>query len=165
MNTQPTPRQAAEALRTIDQRTRQAVTAPRGGRWLDVLFGLVIFLYGASVDFLPNAAWPGPVVAALVVAYVAVLRTRRGAGLLGQSVRVHRQAISSRFVLVARLVIGVVAIGSMAAVVILGATGINTYVPYLSTILGGVLAVVLIAFGPWLRARIATAASPSLHGN
>lgn len=162
----PTPKQAAEALRNVNQRSEQAVGSLRSApRWLDVFFGVVIFLYCASADFLPGAAWPGLVLAALVVAYVVLIRTRRGAALLGQSTRVRREAISPAFARVARLVIGVIFVGSLATTVILSLTHTNAHVAYLSTILGAVLAVLLIAFGPQLRGGMVALAANGRRGS
>lgn len=166
MASQPTPEEAAEMLRNVNRRTEQARGSMRATpRWLDWLFGMVIFLYCASHDFFPNAAaWDGWAFGALVVGYVVLLRTRRGSALLGQSVRIHRQAISSRFVLIAWLTIAAVVAASMVMVVL------DIHVPYLSTSLGAVLAIALIGFGPRLRASLAALAGgghragSSLHG-
>lgn len=68
-----------------------------GARWVDVMFALAVFLYLASTDFLPIAAdWKGLALAGLVLAYVLVLRTRRGATWLGHSVRVDKSALIRR---------------------------------------------------------------------
>ncbi|MGX1851721.1 hypothetical protein [Streptomyces sp. NPDC055299] len=160
MASQPTPQEAAEALRNIDQRAEQARGSLRNApRWLDWLAGAVIFLYCASIDFFPGSAvWRSWIFAALAVGYAIVLRTRRGSALLGQSARIHRQAVSSRFVLIARLTIAAVVAASVAAVVLLGSAHTSMYVPYLSTILGAVLATALIGFGTRLRAGLATLA-------
>jgi hypothetical protein len=155
MNDQLTPQEAAKALRTVDQRAEQAL-AHGASRWADVVAAVLMFLYCASVDFLPDASWPGFVFAALAIGYAVLIRTRRGAAILGQSARVHRRAISPRFALNARIIIAVLIAGSLATVVFLDGT--DVHVPYLSTALGGVLAIILIAFGPQLRARMAVMA-------
>ncbi|GAA2352588.1 hypothetical protein SVIO_003780 [Streptomyces violaceusniger] len=143
-------------LRNVNRRTEQARGSLRAAptpRWLDWLFGMAIFLYGASHGFFPNSAvWGGWAFGALVVGYVVLLRTRRGSALLGQPVRIRRQAISSRFVLIARLTIAAVVAASVVMVVL------DIHVPYLSTNLGAVLAIALIGFGPRLRAGLAALA-------
>ncbi|QHC23173.1 hypothetical protein [Streptomyces sp. GS7] len=160
MASQPTPQEAAEALRNIDQRSEQARGSMRNApRWLDCLAGVVIFLYCASIDFFPGSAvWRSWIFAALAVGYVILLRTRRGSALLGQPARIHRQAVSSKFVLIARLTITTVVAVSLVAVVLLSSAHTNTYVPYLGTILGAVLALALIGFGSQLRAGLITLA-------
>lgn len=157
MSSHPTPQEATDALRDVDRRTGQAVgslrTAPR---WLDVFFGIVFLLYGASSDFLPGSiTWANWILVAIVVVYSLLLRSRRGAALLGQPARVRRAAMSSGFVVGARLVIGVILVGSIVAILILGAHHANTHVPYLSTIFGVVAAIAMIGFGPQLRAGMA----------
>jgi hypothetical protein len=151
---QPTPREAAEALRNVDLRTEQARGSLRAApRWLDGVFGVVIFLFGASHDFFPgSAAWSGWVFGALIAGYAVLLRTRRGAALLGQSVRIHRQAISSKFVLIARLTIAAVVAISVVMM------ALHIHLPYLSTGLGAALAIALIGFGPQLRVGLAALA-------
>jgi hypothetical protein len=154
VTTGPTPHQAADALRNVDQRTDQARESLRDTpRWLDVVFGVVFLLYGASADFLPGSTtWRSGIFLAIVLTYTLLIRTRRGSALLGQPTRVHRQAISPKFTLVARLTIGVIFVGSLVVMVVLGSTHSTVHVPYLSTILGAVMAVTLIGFGPRLRA-------------
>jgi predicted membrane channel-forming protein YqfA (hemolysin III family) len=160
MASQPTPQEATEALRNADRRTEQARGSLRGApRRLDWLFGTVIFLYCTSYDFAPSSTvWSSWAFGALVLGYVIMVRTRRGAALLGHSVRIHRQAVSSKFVLIARLTIAVAVAASMVSVVLLGSTHTSPPVPYLSTIVGAVLAIALIGFGPQLRAGLAALA-------
>lgn len=153
MNSQPSPQEAADALHTVDQSQERAVTSWQGGaRWVDATFGVVLFLHGASVDFFPQSAlWRDPILAVLTVTYVVLLRTRRGSALLGQSARLRREDISPRFTLATGIILGIVMVGSLAAVLLLERTGLHLDVPYLSTGLGAVMAIVLIAFGPQLR--------------
>jgi steroid 5-alpha reductase family enzyme len=153
MVSQPSPEEAADALRTVDRSRKQAVTTWQGGaRWVDAVFGVALLLYSASVDFFPQGApWRALLMAALVITYVVLLRTRRGSAILGQSARLRRDDISPKFTLFAGLTLGVVMVGSLAAVLLLERTGTHLDVPYLSTGLGAVMAVVLIAFGPQLR--------------
>ncbi|MFD2420783.1 hypothetical protein [Amycolatopsis pigmentata] len=154
MNSQPSPEEAAEALRTVSQGRERALTSgQREARWLDVVAGVILFLYSASVDFFPQSApWRDIGLAVLVVGYVALLRTRRGSALLGQHARLSRRDVWPRFAVGVWLVGGLLVAGSMVAVFVLGRTGTSIHVPYLSTALGAVMAIVLIAFGPQLRA-------------
>ena len=148
----PSPEEAARALRDVDRRRDQALDELHGAKWVDVAFALVVFLYLASADFLPSAAeWKGLVLAVLVVGYVLMLRSRRGAALLGHRVRVDKSAIRPRFAFGVALVFVVVCV---AAAVALALTHVR--IPYGNTILGAVLAIVLIAFGQHLRRGLAT---------
>ncbi|KAA9153194.1 hypothetical protein FPZ12_035345 [Amycolatopsis acidicola] len=162
MATEPTPEEAAKALGTVGQGRGQARTAlASGARWLDVVTGIVIFLYSASTDFLPGASWPGLVFAALVLVYLAAGRTRRGAAMFGQPARVHRDAISPQFRRGTHLLIFGLMLLSIAGILVLGVIRPDgVHVPYLSTIFGAVLALLLIAFGPHLRRGLAKAAIP-----
>lgn len=165
MPSHPTPQEAADALRDVDRRTGQAVGSLRDApRWLDVFFGLFFLLYGVSGDFLPGAmAWINLIMVAVVVTYAVLLRTRRGALLLGQPARVRREVISSRFVVIARLIIGVIVVGSIVAILVLGANHTSVHVPYLTTIFGVVSAVAIIGFGPQLRAGLTGLATRGTH--
>lgn len=156
MDRQPTPQHAAEALRTVDQRTVQAVGSLRESpRWLDVAAGLVLLVHGAVPDLAPSAAtWTNTAFALLVVAYVVLARTRWGSGLLGQPTRVSRQAVSPRFARAATVIIATVFVASLVATVILNATHTGT-IPYLNTALGVLSAVLLIGFGRQLRNGVA----------
>ncbi|WP_116199993.1 hypothetical protein [Amycolatopsis circi] len=145
----PSPEEAERALREVDQRRDQALDGLRGAKWVDVAFALVIFLYLASSDFLPGAAeWKGLVLAVLVVGYVLLLRTRRGAAWLGHRVRVDKSALPPMFGVA--LVIVLVCVAAAVALALL-----HLQVPYGNTILGAVLAIVLIAFGQHLRRGLA----------
>ncbi|ATY12627.1 hypothetical protein CU254_20840 [Amycolatopsis sp. AA4] len=143
----PSPEEAARALREVDRRRDQALGALHGAKWVDVVFALVVFLYLASADFLPSAAqWKGLVLAALVVGYVLLLRSRRGAAWLGHRVRADRSAVQPR--------VGLVVVAACVAAAVAVAF-LPVRIPYGNTILGAVLAIVLIAFGPHLRRGLA----------
>lgn len=91
---EPTPEEAAAALRTIDDSWAQVITSAGGPRWLWVASGLVVFLYCAGTDLFPNArTWPWAVGAFLVV-LILILRTRVGSALLGRSVSVSTRSLS-----------------------------------------------------------------------
>lgn len=156
----PSADEAARALRDVDHRRDQALGSLNGAKWVDVAFALVIFLYLASADFLPGAAeWKGLALAVLVCGYILLLRTRRGAAWLGHSVRVDKSAIRSRFVLGVWLVFLVVCV---AAAIVLGV--LHVQIPYGNTIMGGVLAIVLILFGQHLRRGLGTLIRRSRSG-
>ncbi|WP_406633356.1 hypothetical protein [Amycolatopsis sp. WGS_07] len=151
MDERPSAEEAARALREVDRRRDQALGALHGAKWVDVAFALVVFLYLASSDFLPSAAeWKGLVLAVLVVGYVLLLRTRRGAAWLGHRVRADKSAIQPRFALGVGLVFVLMCVAAAVALALS-----HVRIPYGNTILGAVLAIVLIAFGPHLRRGLA----------
>ncbi|WP_275292042.1 hypothetical protein [Amycolatopsis sp. La24] len=158
MAEQPSPEEAARALRDVDHRRDQALDELQGAKWVDVVFALVVFLYLASADFLPSAAeWKGLVLAVLVVGYVLMLRTRRGAAVLGHRVRVDKSAIRPRFAIA--LVFVLVCVAAAVAPALL-----HVQIPYGNTILGAVLAIVLIGFGQHLRRGLAALIRRSRSG-
>ena len=151
MEDHPTPREAARALHDVDERKKQAIDSTRRPRWIDVVFGLAIFAMLASHDFLSEEAarYPVLIVDVLVVVYSLLLRTRRGAAILGQPTRVRRDGISRRFtacsiaVLVAAILIATLP-PLLGVRVLIG-------VPYWHTIVGAVLGLVLIFLGRALQ--------------
>ena len=156
----PSAEEAARALRDVDHHRDQALGALHGARWVDVAFALVVFLYLASADFLPSAAgWKGLALAVLVLGYVLLLRTRRGATWLGHRVRADKSAIRPRFALGVWLVFVVVCVAAAFAVPLL-----HVQIPYGNTILGAVLAIVLIGFGQHLRRGLAALIRHSRSG-
>ncbi|MFD9893419.1 hypothetical protein ACFWY9_29085 [Amycolatopsis sp. NPDC059027] len=145
MTEKPSAEEAANALRGIDRRKAQAVGAAQyGARWVDVVFGVVFFLYMAITDFLPDAvAWSNLVLAVLVVGYVVAKRTRRGGALLGHGARLDRRAIPPRSVFIG---LAVVAVGCALSITV-AMLQLNVPIPYLRTGMGAVLGLALILFG------------------
>ncbi|AHI01442.1 hypothetical protein GCM10010174_09540 [Kutzneria viridogrisea] len=155
----PSAEEAARALRDVDRRRDQALGSLHGAKWVDLTFALVIFLCLASTDFLPSAAgWSGLTMAVLALGYGLLLRTRRGAAWLGHSARVDRSAIPPRFVLGVWLVF-VAVCAAMFAV-----RPLHVQIPYGSTIMGAVLAIVLVVFGQHLRRGLAALVRRSRSG-
>lgn len=155
MGSQPSPEEAAAALRDVGRRTEQAVVGSTGSaRWVDWVFGLYFLANGAATDFLPRYADARRIVFMVVVlALVLGSRSRWGAALLGRPARVNRAAINPVF---SRVAIGIFVLVLVGSVVL--ALTVNVNIPYLSTGLGALEAVVLIGFGPQLRAGLARAA-------
>jgi hypothetical protein len=144
--------EAARALREVEQRRDQAArTSAQESRWVSVLFGLAVFAQLASPDFFGEDAnvWVSWSVTALGLAYVLMLRSRRGNALLGRPTRLRKEEISPRFALWARLAI--------LAVVVIGFVG-GRYLdfeafPYASTVVGALVGAAVIIFGrSWQRA-------------
>ncbi|GAA1717798.1 hypothetical protein [Streptomyces yatensis] len=145
----PPPAEAARALRDIERLRAQGRASERQSRWVGVVFGLAIFAELAAPDFFGDGVRSGVslAVTALVVAYAVMLRTPRGAALLGRPTRVRRSEISPRFARTSQLTI--------LAIVLLGFVGAlfmpDHLFPYAGTVAGAVLGATLIIFGRSLQ--------------
>lgn len=95
---EPTPEEAAAALRAVHEGKQQVIRSILGGRWIWIVSGLVVFLYCVANDLLP-ATRPWLTWAALAVVLVAAagLRTRVGSTLLGRPVALSPRSLSSTF--------------------------------------------------------------------
>lgn len=163
MDPRPTPGEAARALREVDRRRAQARRSVHGPGWLEVFFALVIFTFLSSTDFFPAArVWGPPILAVLVVGYVVLLRTRRGSAWLGQSARLHPQAIPARRRWIALTV--VIAAWVLSLVFVFAQVHVGAPVHYFGTIVGAVLAVALIVIGWDRRRRARTGLSENVDG-
>ena len=145
MANQPTPDEAARALNDVEQRRKQAAGSTRGSLWVDAVSGVLIFVLSASADFFGRdaSAWFSWALIAFGLAYIVLLRTRRGSALLGRPTRVRRDALSPLY----RRVPTLAFLGVIVIVVALTITGVVPQVPYATTILGAVFAIILIVFG------------------
>ncbi len=87
MTTDPTPEEAAAALRAVRESREQVIKSATESRWLGVASGLVVLLYCAAIDLFPAASpWlTWPLLAIALVAAVG-LQTRAGSTLLGRPV-------------------------------------------------------------------------------
>jgi hypothetical protein len=86
---EPTPEEAAAALRAVHEGRDQVIRSAVGGRWLSIIGGVIVFLYCVSIDLFPAAQpWITWVLVAVMLALVFGLRTRVGGTLLGRSVGV-----------------------------------------------------------------------------
>jgi ABC-type Fe3+ transport system permease subunit len=150
----PNPSEAARALHEVNERKNQALDSMHRSRWVDIIFGVAIFVMLAAGDFLGKdaASVAVMVVAVLAVGYNWLGRTRRGAAVLGQPTRVRRDAISRRFSIPAVTVLVV----AMLAGIVLPLLGLHPLagVPYWRTILGAVLGLALILFGRKLQSGL-----------
>ncbi len=161
MPEQPTPEEAARALRDADENSRRALGLMVAPRWVHALFGVLICADLASLDFAgPGvSAAVGLVCPLLLVIYAVLSRTRRGSLVVGQSI--PRRAVSRRFALVGRtLIIAVMAAGLVAA---LSGTHLHLRLPYWHTLLGAVLGLTLAVFGPSLSRALLTSATAHLR--
>jgi hypothetical protein len=150
--TQPTPEEAAAALRAVqesqDQLVRNAATAR--GRWPWIAGGVFVFAYCTATDLFPTASpWLSWVLVVVMVGMVVMLRSRVGSAWLGQPVRVSRRAVSLR----RRVLRMVVVLGAAVAVSI---TILLLHVPHGQILYGTLAALYIIFFGPRFQAWLLT---------
>ncbi|KAA2262707.1 hypothetical protein F0L68_12500 [Solihabitans fulvus] len=86
---EPTPAEAAAALRAVHEGKEQVIKSASGSRWMWIISGLVAFLYSAANDLFPaERGWLGLPVVAMCLVLALSLRTRVGGTLLGRPVMV-----------------------------------------------------------------------------
>ncbi|MEW2396079.1 hypothetical protein [Streptomyces sp. NPDC046862] len=141
--------EAARALRDVERRREQAArTSQQESRWVSVVFAVLICAQLSAPDFFGDDVrpWFSWMVFALVAVYMVMLRTRRGAALLGRPTRVPTRELSMRFEVGARLVL-------IAAMVIalIASSLVDDVFPYAGTALGVLVGGTLIVFGPRLQ--------------
>ncbi|MGD6748951.1 hypothetical protein [Streptomyces sp. BH105] len=163
---EPTAHEAADAaqtLRSIEQRRSQSRDGTGTARWVDVVFGVLTFAVLAAPDFFGPAvtAWTTPVFSALAIGYVLLLNTRRGSAVLGQRARLRRSEINGRWALVSRLVILAFAAAGIAFALLQPDLGVH--VPYWRTALGMLLGGALILFGGRMQRALAASATRERH--
>jgi hypothetical protein len=84
---EPTPEEAAAALRAVNEGRERVIKSAVGSRSLSIAAGFVVFLYSAANDLFPTTrTWLGWPLVALVLVLAFGVRTRVGSTLLGQPV-------------------------------------------------------------------------------
>lgn len=159
----PTPDEAARALAQVGRSEEQALDgATSDTLWVRVVMGLVLLGHLAARDFLDTDAttWSSMGFSLLIIVYAIMLRTRRGSSALGRSARVERTSVAARnatkytqWVPFAIVVLGIA----------VGLTGARLDLPYWHTVLGVVLAALLIFLGPALERVLLTAGRRGPH--
>lgn len=92
---QPTPEEAAAALRTVQDGRQRVIRSALGARWLSIASGLLVFLYSAANDLFPSIrVWLNVSLLAIVVVLVFGLHTRFGNSLIGRPVMVSNRSLS-----------------------------------------------------------------------
>jgi hypothetical protein len=115
----PTPDEAAAALRTVHEGREQVIKSAVGSRWLSIASGLIVFCYCAGNDLFPAArSWLVWVAVAVILALVLGLRTRVGSALLGQPVTVSDRSLALPFTSRLLRIAPVLGIGIAAALVV-----------------------------------------------
>ncbi|MEU1486409.1 hypothetical protein [Streptomyces sp. NPDC005752] len=153
----PTPDEAARTLRDVEQRRIQAAEGSGGARWVYVVLGLAAFLLLAAPDWVGDdaQAWVSIGYAALAVAYVVLLRTRRGSALLGHRTGRRKEELDGAFLRRRRLtLLAVMATGLVISVL---GSRVSLDLPYWRSGAGALLGAAVIFLGPaWdqaVRAR------------
>ncbi|HEX4226522.1 MAG TPA: hypothetical protein VHZ97_29430 [Pseudonocardiaceae bacterium] len=150
---EPTPDEAAAALRAVHDGRERVIKSAIGSRWVWIAAGLFVFLYSTATDLFPKAG-PGLSLAPLAVVLVMVVagRTRVGSSLLGRQV-----TVSSRTLEVAvkwRLLrVGVI----VAVGIAVAATTQLLHLPHAGIYYGALVGLYIIFLGPrfslWLLRR------------
>ena len=92
---EPTPEEAAAALRTARESRERVAVSALGARWIPIVAGLVVFGYTVANDLLPvTRPWLTWVTVAAALLLAVLLRTRTGGSLLGRPVAVSRRTLS-----------------------------------------------------------------------
>jgi hypothetical protein len=96
--TEPTPDEAAAALRTVREGRERAFASAVGARWRSIVSGLVVFLYAAAIDLFAAAQpWLNVAAVVFVLALVVGVRTRVGSALLGRPITVSSWSVPLTF--------------------------------------------------------------------
>jgi len=92
--TEPTPEEAAAALRTVREGRDRVIRSAIGSRWLSIIGSLIVFGYCAVNDLVPaTRPWLTWALLAVCLALVIGLRTRVGSSLLGRQVTVSSRSL------------------------------------------------------------------------
>jgi hypothetical protein len=94
---EPTPDEAAAALRTVHEGRERVIRSAVGSRWQSIVGGLIVFLYCTAIDLFPGRTLLGWPVLVLVLVLVLGLHTRVGSTLLGRPVVVSDRSLSVTF--------------------------------------------------------------------
>ncbi|MEV1046258.1 hypothetical protein [Streptomyces sp. NPDC049916] len=167
MSTQPdpTPEEAARALRDVERRRVQAAEGSGGARWVYMVLGVAVFLLLAAPDWVDDIAQAGVSIAfaALAIAYALLLRTRRGSALLGHRTGAREEELDRSYMRRRRLtLLSVMALGLVVSVL---GTRFSLDTPYWRSGVGVLLGGALTLLGPtWdqaVRARAVRGAHPA----
>ncbi|GAA1707246.1 hypothetical protein [Fodinicola feengrottensis] len=150
---EPTPEEAAAALRSVHEGKERVINSAAGSRWLWIVSGLVIFLYCAVNALFPaTQVWLIWVLVAFTVALTLALRTRVGSALLGRPVTVSSRSLPLSFSWRLLRMAPVLGIGIVVALVVL-----LLHVPYGQIYYGALAGLYIATIGPrfqlWLLRR------------
>lgn len=92
---EPTPEEAAAALRVVHAGKQRVIKSALGARWIWIAGGVIVFLYSTAIDLFPALSpWLTWSVVGVCLVAVVVLRTRVGGTLLGRPVTVSSRSLS-----------------------------------------------------------------------
>lgn len=91
---EPTPEEAAAALRAVHEGRQRVISSAMGSRWLWIASGLIVFLYSAGIDLFPAVAtWLNLAIVVVILGMVVTLRTRKGSALIGRQVTLSSRGL------------------------------------------------------------------------
>jgi hypothetical protein len=91
---EPTPEEAAAALRAVHEGRERVIKSAVGSRCLSIVGGLIVFLYCAVNDLYPaTGGWLTWALLAFMLVLVFAMRTRVGGALLGRPVAVSDRSL------------------------------------------------------------------------
>jgi hypothetical protein len=150
---EPTPEEAAAALRAVHEGKEQVIKSAMGSRWMWIVSGLVVFFYCAADDLFPAASpWLTWAVLAFVLVAVVGLRTRVGSALLGRPVTVSSRSLPLTFKWRLLRIAPVLGLGIATALVVL-----LLHLPHGGIYYGALAGLYIMFLGPgfqlWLLRR------------
>jgi hypothetical protein len=150
---EPTPEEAAAALRAVHEGRERVIKSAVGSRWLWVVCGLAVFLYCAANDLFPAAGpWLSWALLALCLLLAFGMRTRVGATLLGRQVSVSGRSLPLTFKTRLLRVVPVLGLGIIASLIVL-----LLHLPHGQIYYGALAGLYIIFLGPrfqlWLLRR------------
>lgn len=150
---EPTPEEAAAALRAVREGRNRVITSAVGSRWLSITCGVVVFLYCTVNDLFPHTQpWSNIAILVFILAMVLGLNTRIGSAVLRRPVTVSSRSLPLALrwrVLRIALILGVGLAASLTVVLL--------HVPHGGIYYGALAGIYIIFLGPrfqlWLLRR------------
>jgi hypothetical protein len=144
---EPTPEEAADALRTVQESRQRVIRSVLGSRWTSIAAALLVVGYTVAIDLVPaTVPWLTWVLVGVAIALVLSLRSRIGGSLLGRPVTASRRSLPvayrSRLLTVVPVVVGSVAVAVVVSLVRL---------PHAVIWYGVLAAIYLVVLGPRLQ--------------
>lgn len=149
---EPTPEEAAAALRAVHDGREQVIRSAMGSRWLWIACGLIVFLYSLVDDLVPASRhWLSWAVLGVLLVLVFGLRTRVGSSLLGRPVAVSSRGLP--LTLTSRLLRVTPLLGLVAVAVIIRLLNVPHGGIYYGALAGLFVIFVPPRFQQWLLRR------------
>lgn len=150
---QPTPEEAAAALRAFHEGRQRVIRSAAGSRWLWVTCGLAVFGYSAANDLFPaTRGWLTWTMLAGCLLLIFGMRTRVGGALLGQQVSVSGRTLPLTVTTRLLRLVPVLGLGIIAGLIVL-----LLHLPHGQIYYGALAGLYIIFLGPrfqlWLLRR------------